>query len=353
MQLLIRRGRFQFMIRQEWIKFLSDKESLNLLTNLPQSPTFTHPAANTKQFALFDLSDWGMLSVTGQNAANFLQGQATCDIRKISVQQGQLGGFCDYKGRLFAIFYAFLWQQNYYLWMPKEIIPETIKQLNKYALLSKIILQDESENRLTLGLSINTVDDNIKNIFHHLPDQLYASHVENEVFMLRIPGSLPSFMLTGDIENLKQTWEKLKSHSHFTSDNGWNLEQIRAGLPFIYIPTIGQYMPHQLNLPDNHGVSFDKGCYTGQEIVARLHYRGKLKQHLNRATVNTTQSPHINDYLYTASADNQENKKVVGQVVMSAQADENQFEMLVIVEDGAREQDIYLHDVNGPKIILL
>lgn len=311
------------------------------------------PTENDKPLVLFNLSDWGLVSVLGQNAAQFLQGQATCDMRKVTPQRGQLGGFCDYKGRLFAIFYVFQWQNHYYLWMPKEIIENTIKQLNKYALLSKVTLQDVSNNFSTLGLTVNNSTHNLNSIIPQLPDQLFTSQDNNDICMLRVSDSSPRFLLTGESDKLQKEWERLKPFAHLTNDNYWKLINIRNSLPFIYPTSTGQYMPHQMNLPENNGVSFDKGCYTGQEIVARLHYKGKLKQHLVRVSATADKIPLIGENLFIKINHNSDDKKIVGQVVMVAQSNENQFEMLVIIDESARKLDIYLQINEIKKIKLL
>jgi folate-binding protein YgfZ len=329
-------------MNNDWVTFLSDAISYPVLTD-----------DDHNQLLLFDLSEWSIISVLGNNAATFLQGHATCDIRKVTDQQGQLGGFCDNKGRLYALFFAFYWQNNYHLLMPKAIIAHTINQLHKYAMLSRVSLQDQSDNLNTLGFSTLSSNESLISLFNYLPEQIYGTFVENESIIMRIPGFQPRFMLTGELNKLKHDLEKLRTSVQCANNNYWDLLNIRAKLPFIYNPTIGQFTPHQLNLPDNNGVSFDKGCYTGQEIVARMHYRGKLKQHLHRASLTDYSLPQAMENLYSIK-DNQENKTAVGQVVMAAQSDVNQYEILAIINNNAlAQQPIYLREINGPPIEIL
>ena len=173
-------------------------------------------------------SYFGLLSVSGVDAKRFLQGQLTCNLDDLSTSQSQLGAHCNPAGRVISLFRLFLYQDAYYLQMPKLMVPIAITALKKYVVFFKASLADASER-------INDL----------------AEYCRPEPM---------------------ETWHYL---------------DVMAGIPAIYPETSEKFLPHDLNLPQLNAVSFNKGCYTGQEIIARMHYRGKLKKQLCRLSLST------------------------------------------------------------------
>lgn len=161
--------------------------------------------------------DQGCILVTGPQAMTFLQGQLTCDVKNCPT----LGGYCNTQGRLISIFHLLKnetsEQDTYYLLCPLEILDSTLKTLKKYAMFSKVTLS---------------------NITEHLEVQT--------------PSDL----------------------------NHWKTLDILARIPQLTDKTQGLFLPHHVNLPQLGGVNFKKGCYLGQEIIARMEYRSKIKKHL-------------------------------------------------------------------------
>lgn len=222
---------------------------------------------------LIDLKPYyGILKVSGPDAATFLQGQLTCDVRNISDKALKLGGHCNTKGRLRALFRIFKQAEDFYLQTPLLQIEFAMGELKKYAKFSKVTISDESASKQILGFI------GIENPEHFL--KTYSLADKPNIHLIKIPHSENryEFIAPEDFD--------LHSSSNISTLNQisqkdfecWKLADIRDGLPEIWPELREQILPHHINLPQLGGVSFNKGCYCGQEIIARMEYRGNIKK---------------------------------------------------------------------------
>jgi folate-binding protein YgfZ len=267
------------------------------------------------------LSHLGFLAVTGQDAASFLQGQVTCDLNEVTETQSQLGAYCNLQGRIIASFRIFQWKSEYYLQMPKEVIAPTLLAFKKYAVFSKVALRDASEEIACLGV---------------LGEKAIASlNISADTHVIKIESTPPRIEIIATpsvIEDLQAELQQQKITE--TNLDVWRLEDIRAGIPTIYSQTIGLFTPHDINYPALHGVSFNKGCYLGQEIVARMHYLGKLKQHLYRISLDTSENIVPGTALTIA-------EKNIGRVVDAVALTPKHYEALAVMQDKVlQESDV-------------
>jgi hypothetical protein len=267
----------------------------------------------TLQFSETSIVDlktqYGLIGAHGIEALNFLQGQLTCDMRLITSENSGLGAYCNIKGRIRALFRIFKIQpkneielkppteQEYLLLLPKGILSQTLAQLKKYSLFSKVTLKDVSDEWECLGVIGNKTD--TSNLFSSLDHfHLDQSSLNNSIHSvmrfnittdhLATPQTPRSILLnrnpapsTNLISNPLQN--HLAKHAPLVDFETWKLLDIRAGIPQIWPEIVEQFLPHDLNLPTLGAVSFNKGCYCGQEIIARMEYRAKLKRHLYSA----------------------------------------------------------------------
>ena len=221
----------------------------------------------------------GIIEVNGKDANSFLQGQLTCDIQKITNLTPGLGAFCNLKGRIRALFCIFKCKENYYLQLPLELLPYAMRELNKYARFSKVTLENVSDRWQSYGISIPEAS--------YLPDNFLSSH-SFSIFHKgknRIDnGERYEFIVLqpANGEDLALESKEVKEPEY------WQLLDILAGIPEVWPETKEQLLPHSLNLPALNAVSFNKGCYCGQEIIARMEHRATLKRHLYRATLEDT-----------------------------------------------------------------
>lgn len=203
------------------------------------------------------LPQYGVLAISGQDAPSFLQGQVTCHIEELPINRVQLGGHCNIKGRLQSLFYIVSLPEQetptFYLIMPREMISYAIKSFKKYALFSKVSFIDRSDTVQLKGT--------------------FGDFSENTPYW-QWPGMPLRWISFCDT---KETLPDLSQE--------WDVADVEMGLPMVYAETIDKFLPHHLNFVDWEGVSFNKGCYLGQEIVARMHYKGNIKKHLYKKRV--------------------------------------------------------------------
>lgn len=200
----------------------------------------------------------GVIRVSGEEAASFLQGQITCDINQIDQTNALLGAHCNPKGRAQATFLCAKSDQDYFLLLPKDQIAATTQALSKFALFSKAELS-ECPDLLVIGFG------------QHAPGGELTGLTEFHNDSLGWLGLIPKDSAS---ECLQQIQSKAIT---IVGDNAWQLDLIRAGVPLITLSQSEQWIPQEINYDLINGVSFKKGCYKGQEIIARIHYRGQTK----------------------------------------------------------------------------
>jgi folate-binding protein YgfZ len=203
------------------------------------------------------LSRYGLLSVSGEDAREFLHAQLTNDVRNLPAERAVLAGWCSAKGRLLASFLVIPAPRGFLLQLARDLAAPVAKRLGMYVLRSKVKVLDESEAWTQLGL---------------WGDDLPVRDVawEGDVGTVRV----------ADRRFLRLT--KTTAVEATADEDEWTLQEIRAGRPFISAATQDQFVPQMVNFERLGGIDFQKGCYPGQEIVARAQYRGEVKRRMVR-----------------------------------------------------------------------
>lgn len=246
-------------------------------TFLTQHPTQATNIIPTKP-AIMPLSSWCILTVEGADATSLLQNLCTNDVTALADDQVQLNSLCNPKGRLLAIFWLLKRQSTYQLILPKSVCDSLLKRLKMYILRSEVTIEDSSSSIILLGsLSQN---DQLEPLQGKQQDNGYA---------LCLPGTRPRKLFLSEPEQAII----LAQSSEWVEEETWHRIDIESGFPFIFNETIEQFTPQQINLDLLNGVSFSKGCYPGQEIVARLHYLGSPSRRLFSASVITDSLPLV------------------------------------------------------------
>lgn len=298
-----------------------------------------------------DLSHYGVISVHGEDAENFLQGQLTNDLRLVNNTRSQFSGYCTAKGRLLATFRVFLSGDSYYLVLPSSLVETVIKKLRMYVLAAKVTLEDASDTFVHLGLSGEEAGTALANVAGSAPKQLHDVFQDEKQLVIRVPGIFPSYEVFTHAEQARLLWDKLDVHCAPIGAESWRLLDIQAGVPMIYPPTSEAFVPQMVNLQLLDGVSFKKGCYTGQEIVARMQYLGKLKRRMYRGKTANGDAPQPGDEIFLPDGNNQ----AVGKVVSAAAHPDGGFSLLAVLQISAAEADVKLHigPADGPVVELL
>jgi folate-binding protein YgfZ len=286
----------------------------------------------------------GVLAVRGSDAAKFLQGQLTCNLDYLSDTQASLGARCTQKGRMQSSFRILLQGDGVLLAMATELLEPQLADLKKYAVFSKSKLTDESAAWVRFGLV--DADQALIGLGLELPAETDSVSRTDELIAIRVSA--------GRVELWAPAARAGALHSQLTAQldegdlNQWLLGQIRAGIGQVMPQTRELFIPQMLNLQAVGGVSFKKGCYTGQEIVARMQYLGKLKRRLYRLSLAASELPEPGTPLFSPS-----HNSAIGEVVIAARAG-LVIELLAVLQAEAAESgDVHLGTLEGPGLQLL
>ncbi|MGY2237400.1 CAF17-like 4Fe-4S cluster assembly/insertion protein YgfZ [Pseudomonas gingeri] len=290
------------------------------------------------------LSHEGVLAVRGSDASKFLQGQLTCNLDYLSENRASLGARCTQKGRMQSSFRILLEGDGVLLAMAGELLEPQLADLKKYAVFSKSRLTDESAGWVRFGLG--QADSVLAALGLDLPEDTDAVARANGLIAIRV--SVGRSELWAPADQAQDLRAQLAGQLREADLNTWLLGQIRAGIGQVMPQTRELFIPQMLNLQAVGGVSFKKGCYTGQEIVARMQYLGKLKRRLYRLTLDAGQLPEPGTPLFSPA-----HNSSIGEVVIAATA-EHSIELLAVLQAEAVEASIvHLGDLQGPALTLL
>lgn len=281
------------------------------------------------------LTDLGLIRASGEDAATFLHNLLTNDINHLTEGQVRNAGLCTAKGRMIASFTIWREGNDFLLLLSADLLPGILKKLSMYVLRSKVKLADLSGERVllgTVGLSGRPAEPMTSTAY----EGGSAIRLDAERCVLALPEDRAAAIQAslGAVGTL----------------DDWHLAEIRAGMPRIVAATQEAFVPQMLNyeLPAVGGVSFQKGCYPGQEIVARTHYLGKIKRRMYRVKLDTFFAPGT--HVFTPEAGEQH----CGAVVLTAPAPAGGYEALLVVQSSGAEADaVHVGRPDGPKAGLL
>jgi folate-binding protein YgfZ len=290
------------------------------------------------------LSHEGVLAVRGSDAGKFLQGQLTCNIGYLNEHYSSLGARCTQKGRMQSSFRILLEGDGCLLAMANELIEPQLADLKKYAVFSKSKLTDESAAWVRFGLSDG--DAALAELGLELAAQ--SSVVARSEGLIAVRVSAGRAELWAPSEQAEALRARLAPRLREGTLDEWLLGQVRAGIAQVLPETRESFIPQMLNLQAVGGVSFKKGCYTGQEIVARMQYLGKLKRRLYRLQASGADVPAPGTPLFSVG-----HASAVGEVALAAPAGENVELLAVVQADALEKADLRLGDPEGCALALL
>ncbi len=292
------------------------------------SDTAIHFATPESEQQIYPVAHLAVLTVSGKDANKFLQGQVTCNVHDITATQSSLGAICNPKGRVITTFLLVKANDGFLLVMPKELLSGVQTRLQKYVLRSAVKLNDCSDSLCLLGATPTSKQDFLT---AYEQDTVIHIHFNNRC------------LLIADVDKAMALWTGYIAQG-FQAGNSenWIGLDILAGIPWLNTATSEQFIPQMLNLDKLGGISLTKGCYTGQEIVARTHYLGKAKRALFVAQCQAA-SPEANASIIDS------NGHIVGNVVL-AEADK----MLIVLQNTDTDTaQLRLKDYNQALITLL
>jgi hypothetical protein len=232
---------------------------------------------------------------------------------------------------------------------PREGLAETLKRLRMYVLRSRVTLEDASDRWVRVGVAGTAVPKRLVDLGLRLPERDSGLAETDGVSLLRLPAPLPRFELIGSVERLSALWDGLSPICRPADEDGWALLDIRAGLPTVYAVTADAFVPQMANMQLIDGVSFSKGCYTGQEVVARMQYLGRLKRRMYLAEVASPVRPRPGDEL---QAPGSRSEQGAGLVVDARPVGGDRYALLAVVEIEAAERGEVRFGEQGPTLAL-
>ena len=337
--------------QNSWLSFLQQQGAI---INEGRVADFGNTAAELQgvdNTIIVPLTHLALLRASGADTADFLQGQTSNDVRHVDAEHHQLSSYCTPKGRMLALFTLFMRDDDYYLQLPQELLEAVQKRLTMFVMRSAVKLESMGDTLPSFGLSGPQADALLSKALGDCPGEAGESLTIDGITVLRRPGTLPRFICHGETEKVIALWQSLAADVQPAGADPWDLLEIRAGIPNISSASVEAFVPQMVNLQLVDGVNFKKGCYPGQEVVARMQYLGKLKRRMYRVHADSTPPPVTGTALFSPDSASAQG---AGKVVRAAPSPDGGSELLVVAEvSHAEQQTLFLQDENGPQLTLL
>ena len=327
-------------MQSQWSTFLNE-QGFSLLPeggiafNNLSSPNNPRTKADEHSSYFSELSNYDSLVLSGPDNAKFLQGQVSCNLDHLSASHSLRGAYCTPKGNVIANFDMCLHNDLVVLHMAKGMAEQVKTAMAKYIVFSKAELHDQSQTWVRFGIwgSNNPhvmqqlVQKVVQTLTKDASPQPNAGSLSQQGdcisldsgFIYCVDSSKPRFVVYCAPEQAQALWQTLQTHSCAAETVAWEGQQIQDGLVHIGQAITDSYVPQMLNLQETNTIDFKKGCYTGQEIVARMQYLGKLKRHLMIGKITTDQVIEVG---MSIDASNRNN---IGRIISLAKIDTQSY----------------------------
>lgn len=228
--------------------------------------------SHTMQYAN-KLKNNGIIQITGEERAKYLQGQITADIDILTDNNALLSCHCNFKGKIWSVFFTFAWQDSILLITHNSVLAQSLSELNKYGVFAKVDISDRSNDWQITGGAGEIFENAVKEVFGALPvgDRVVISSTDGLIMSVEQPEQRYLVLQPSNAE-------KHLTCSATEDDRQWEIADIKSGLGDIRISAVDEYVPQMLNLQSLNAIDFAKGCYMGQEVVARTKYLGRNKR---------------------------------------------------------------------------
>ena len=302
-------------------------------------------AATASGSVVAHLPQFGILAFTGEDARDFLHRQLSCDVDGLADDAGAYGAYCTPKGRVLANFLLWREADGFCMLLPRSIVPGIQKRLQMYVLRSKVTIAVRTEALVVLGASGPAAADAVAKLAGTPPGGPMGVARRDRVTIVSLAAA--RYLVTTESAFAPLVWDQLASALRPVGTACWDWLEISNGWPWITAATQDQFVPQMANLELLGGVSFRKGCYPGQEIVARTQHLGRSKRRLFLAHVRGEGIPAPSEPLYSASLGDQ----AAGTVVNAAPAPGGGFDLLAVVQTASVASDtVRLGSPSGPEL---
>lgn len=268
----------------------------------------------------FDLSHFAILKISGEDAHTFINAQFTCDPQQLSHRDWLFTAWCLPNGRAIATFILFSKNGDYYLVLPAMLRDKFIKRLEMFVLRSAVNISDCSDDMTLLGLAGEKALSLVETL-----------QQDDSISVLKLWDHEARYILCCPNDNVGDVMHRLHGHCEEGDRSSWSILDIEAGMPWIINATSEMYLPQMLNLDQVAGLSYRKGCYPGQEVIARLHYRGQLKKRLFLGQAESSITPGPGDRIETGD------QAYAGDVIDAERYPDGRICLLAVVDLGQAE----------------
>lgn len=295
--------------------------------------------------SIIDLTHFGLLRFSGLDAQQFLHTQLSCDVNALQAGQAQYGSYSTPQGRMLASFLLWRDEAKYVMQLSRALAEPICKRLSKYIMRANVTATDESSTLALIGIAGVGAEPLLLSLFPELPQAMLAYTEAKGAKLLRVAADRYEIIVNRDrADDIQQ---KLASGTKRADHAVWERFDIRDGIPYITPATEDQFVPQMANLDLIGGVSFSKGCYPGQEIVARSHYLGRLKQRMYLAHVAGDTPPQPGDKLYGPAFGDQ----ACGTIMNAAPAPDGGHDVLAVMQiASAAGGDVHIGSLTGSKL---
>lgn len=298
------------------------------------------------------LDDQAFVVVSGVDARKFLQGQLTCNLDEVTATHSVSGSYCTVQGRMITSFrVAQRGDGALLLRMHSSVIDSTVQTLKKYGVFSKVQI-GAGNDWLALSLEGRDSQKLLATIAPEFTASLPADKLStkdaafcNELLIaVQTDAAAQRFELWVSRAIVADIWNRLEAATTAAASL-WRLRNIRDGIGHVEAGSQDMFIPQMLNFQQTGFVHFRKGCYTGQEIVARMQYLGKLKRHMHRFEVHSDTTPAVGDELMTTAS-----TQSIGNIVCVVASDEQRYEVLAVTTDDTMDSDsLHIRDRSGQR----
>lgn len=294
-----------------------------------------------------NLNNLGAISLSGEEQNKYLQGQVTCDVNKATNTSLMNGAHCDAKGKVFSVFRFIIREKANLLIQPKATIEASLAELKKFGVFAKVEIE-AVDNLAYLAVCGQDAESALKQHFSSLPCEISTVETHGSTTLVYLKGSTPRYLVIDETENISALTNQLNitTYSHAV----WDLLEIEAGFPTLNTSAISSYVPQMLNLQAVNAISFTKGCYLGQETVARMQYLGKNKRALFSLKGNVKQAINAENVIEKQLGDNW---RKAGDLLSSYTADNGDcYIQAVLASDTDESTNLRIKDLDNASLTL-
>ena len=333
-----------------WTDHLAQQGATLADNRLHFADAVTEARAVTESTVVVPLLHLGTIRSVGPDSAAFIHNLVSNDVQKLPADGAAWNSFNSPKGRMIASFLIWPEAEGHGLMLSADILPAFLKKFSMYVLRSKVKLSDTSQDVALLGVSGVNAAKTLADAGLTVPANV-MTHTGGGDVPRCIRLDERNFVVAMTTDTAPAVFAALQHAGAVKAGTAaWQLAMIRAGLPLITAPTQEEFVAQMLNYELIGGVSFHKGCYPGQEIVARTQYLGKLKKRMYRVAIPNEAAPVVGADLHAPDFGEQS----AGKLVNIAPTEDGGFEALAVLQTSSAEAgDIHLGSVAGPRLKLL